>query len=151
MDMYVIFTERIDMAINKFNAEGYYDPTAYEALTKIEENARQAHSFRPLVYICSPLSGDVEQNQENARRYCRYAVDTGCIPIAPHLYFPQFMSDEEEHDLATFMDIVLLSKCAELWVFGETISRGMAMEIEKAKRKGQPIRYFTEDCKEDNN
>ena len=138
------------MGINKFNAEGYYDPTAYEALTKIEENARQAHNFRPLVYICSPLSGDVERNQANARKYCRYAVDTGCIPIAPHLYFPQFMSDdtEKERNLAMFMDIVLLSKCAELWVFGDTISRGMAMEIEKAKRKGQPIRYFTEACKE---
>jgi len=138
------------MGINKFNAEGYYDPTAYEALTKIEENARQAHSFRPLVYICSPLSGDVERNQANARKYCRYAVDTGCIPIAPHIYFTQFMSDdtEKERNLAMFMDIVLLSKCAELWVFGEMVSRGMAMEIEKAKRKGQPIRYFTEDCKE---
>ena len=149
--MYVIFTERTDMGINKFNAEGYYDPTAYEALTKIEENARQTHNFRPLVYICSPLSGDVERNQANARKYCRYAVDTGCIPIAPHIYFTQFMSDEDEHDLAMFMDIVLLSKCAELWVFGATVSRGMAMEIEKAKRKGQPIRYFTENCKEDNN
>ena len=80
MDMYVIFTERIDMAINKFNAEGYYDPTAYEALTKIEENARQAHSFRPLIYISSPLSGDMERNQANAKRYCRYAVRRGYAP-----------------------------------------------------------------------
>ena len=24
------------MSINKFNSEGYYDPTAYEALTAIE-------------------------------------------------------------------------------------------------------------------
>ena len=55
---------------------------------------------------------------------------------------------QTERDLALFMDIVLLSKCAELWVFGGTISKGMSIEIEKAKRKGQPIRYFTEDCKE---
>ena len=46
------------------------------------------------------------------------------------------------------MDIALLSKCAELWVFGEIISQGMNIEIEKAKRKGQLIRYFTADCKE---
>ena len=51
-------------------------------------------------------------------------------------------------DLALFMDIVLLSKCSELWVFGERISKGMSIEIEKAKRKGQPIRWFTDDCKE---
>lgn len=31
-------------------------------------------------------------NQEAARRYCRYAVDAGYVPIAPHLFFPQFMA-----------------------------------------------------------
>lgn len=138
------------MGVNKFNSEGYYDPTAYEALTIIEKEAKAARSFRPIVYICSPLSGDMEANQEKARTYCRHAVDTGYIPIAPHIYFPQFMNDSslKERNLALFMDIVLLSKCAELWVFGDAISKGMSIEIEKAKRKGQPIRYFTENCKE---
>lgn len=134
---------------SKRNSEGYFDPTAYEALTKIEREAK-THAFRPMVYICSPLSGDIPANQRNARRYCRFAVDSGCIPLAPHLYFPQFMDDGNvaERDLALFMDIVLLSKCSELWVFGERISKGMSIEIEKAKRKGQPIRWFTDDCKE---
>ena len=138
------------MGINKFNSEGYYDPTAYAALTAIEQEVKKTRQFRPLVYICSPLSGDVERNQANARRYCRYAVESGTIPLAPHLYFPQFLNDSDliERNLALFMDIVLLSKCAELWVFGETISKGMSIEIEKAKRKGQPIRWFTADCKE---
>ena len=57
-------------------------------------------------------------------------------------------SVEQERDLALFMDIVLLSKCAELWVFGDTISRGMSIEIEKARRKGKPIRHFTAACEE---
>lgn len=135
---------------SKCNSEGYFDPTAYEALTKIEREAKQARAFRPLVYICSPLSGNIAANQRSARRYCRFAVDSGCIPLAPHLYFPQFMDDgnRAERDLALFMDIVLLSKCSELWVFGERISKGMSIEIEKAKHKGQPIRWFTDDCKE---
>lgn len=137
------------MGVNMFNAEHYYDPTAYEALTRIEQEAKKT-AFRPIVYICSPFSGDTETNIEKARKYCRHAVDKGSIPIAPHLYFPQFMSDEnpQERNLAIFMDIVLLSKCVELWVFGETITKGMSVEIEKAKRKGQPIRYFTEACEE---
>lgn len=135
---------------SKRNSEGYFDPTAYEALVKIEREAKQARTYRPLIYVCSPLSGDVVRNTENTRRYCRFAVDSGCIPLAPHLYFPQFMDDgnRAEWDLALFMDIVLLSKCSELWVFGERISKGMSIEIEKAKRKGQPIRWFTDDCKE---
>ena len=133
-----------------YNAEGYADPTAREALMNIEREAQKTCSFRPVVYICSPLSGNTTANQEAARRYCRYAVDAGYVPIAPHLYFPQFMddTDEEERNLALFMDIILLTKCAELWVFGETISRGMSIEIEKAKRKDKPIRYFTSACKE---
>lgn len=137
------------MGINLYNGERYYDPTAYEALTKIEAEAKKT-SFRPIVYICSPFSGNIESNIEKARRYCRFAVDHGCIPIAPHLFFPQFMSDDDpkERNLAIFMDIVLLSKCAELWVFGANISKGMSMEIEKAKSKKQPVRYFNEDCKE---
>ena len=138
------------MSVNKRNSEGYADPTAYEALVKIEREARQAHAFRPMVYICSPLSGSIAANQRSARRYCRFAVDGGYIPLAPHLYFPQFMDDGSgaERDLALFMDIVLLSKCDQLWVFGDRVSKGMSIEIEKAKRKGQPIRWFTTECKE---
>ena len=138
------------MGVNMRNSEGYYDPTAYEALSNIEREAKAVRSFRPVVYICSPLSGDIESNQAKARTYCRFAVDSGYIPIAPHIYFPQFMNEHspKERNLALFMDTVLLTKCAELWVFGDTISRGMSMEMEKARRKGQPIRHFTENCTE---
>ena len=138
------------MEADKFNGEGYYDPTAYEALTRIEQEAKALRAFRPVVYICSPLVEDTMRNQENNRTYCRFAVDAGYVPIAPHIYFPQFLhdNDRKERDLALFMDIVLLSKCAELWVFGEEITGGMSIEIRKAKSKGQLIRYFTENCEE---
>lgn len=136
--------------VSKRNSEGYFDPTAYEALVKIEREAKRTRTYRPLVYVCSPLSGDIAANQENARRYCRSVVERSGIPLAPHLLFPQFMDDTsaEERDLAIFMDIVLLSKCDQLWAFGERVSKGMSMEIEKAKRKGQPIRWFDSNCKE---
>ena len=83
-------------------------------------------------------------------RYCRFAVDTGYVPIAPHLLFPQFMNDSDtaERDLALFMDLVLLSKCAELWVFGEKVSRGMGIELEKARQKRKTVRFFTEQMEE---
>ena len=137
------------MKISRFNHEGYPDPTVFAAFTNIEAELRKAR-FRPIVYVCSPYSGDTDANILNARRYCRFAVDSGCIPIAPHLLFPQFMNDadEAERDLALFMDIVLLSKCAEIWVFGDAITRGMGIEIARAMRKGQRIRYFTKACEE---
>ena len=56
------------MGVSRYNSEGYYDPTAYEALTKIVQEEKAAR-YRPLVYICSPYSGDTEGNTEKARRY----------------------------------------------------------------------------------
>ena len=137
------------MSINKYNAEGYLDLTAYEALLATEREAKKA-AFRPLVFICSPLAGDVEHNLERARRYCRFAVTKGAIPLAPHLLFPQFMDDGDktQRNLAIFMGLVLLSKCHELWCFGNKISPGMAIELEKAKRLGIPIRHFSGECAE---
>lgn len=123
------------------NAEHYPDPTAYQAIRNAEPKKL---SFRPVVYICSPYAGDVEENVKKARTYCRYATDQGCIPLAPHLYLPQFLDEESERELALFMDIALLSRCAELWVFGSTISEGMEKEIQYARRKGKPIVYIDE-------
>ena len=36
-------------------------------------------TYRPLVYIASPLSGDVEVNTERARAFCRFALEKGQI------------------------------------------------------------------------
>ncbi len=137
------------MGISKYNAEGYLDLTAYEALLATTREAKKA-AFRPLVFICSPLAGDVEHNLEQARRYCRFAVTKGAIPLAPHLLFPQFMDDGDktQRNLAIFMGLVLLSKCHELWCFGNKISPGMAIELEKAKRLGIPVRHFSGECAE---
>ncbi len=57
-------------------------------------------------------------------------------------------ADETERDLALFMSIVILTKCAELWVFGRTISPGMAREIQKAEMRCMSIRHFTTECEE---
>jgi hypothetical protein len=140
------------MSINKFNHEGYYDPTPYEALRNVsrEEKAASKAAFRPLVYICSPFNGDTEGNIKRAQDFCRFALKKGNIPLAPHLMFPQFMDDnnEKERDLAIFMDIILMGKCQEVWVLGDVISKGMSIEIDKAKKRRQPIRYFNKDFEE---
>lgn len=134
------------MIANYKNQEGYSDPTAFEALCQID---REARKYRPLVYICSPYSGDVEANVKRARRFSRFAVEQGAIPLAPHLLLPQFMEEETERELAMFMDMVFLDKCEQVWVFGSVISKGMKAEIENAKHKHLVIRYFTEDLKEE--
>jgi hypothetical protein len=50
--------------------------------------------------------------------------------------------DPTQRELGLSFASVLLGKCAELWVFGERISEGMRLEIDKAKKRGIPIKYF---------
>lgn len=137
------------MSVNKYNPEGYYDPTVYEALTNLEKEEKQ-RKHKKLVFICSPFAGDIETNTGRARRYGRYAVAEKVVPIIPHLMYPQFLEegDPEERQLGIDMGLVLLSRCHELWVFGDRISTGMSIEIARAKRWNIPIRYFTTQCKE---
>ena len=140
------------MSVSRFNSEGYHDPVVYEALTNVEKEqraaVRAASAYRPLVYICSPYAGDVEVNAENARKYSRFAVENMAIPFAPHLLMPQYMDEGTERELALRMGIIFLSKCEQVWVFGERVSEGMAYEIKKATSMGKKVRYFSADCRE---
>lgn len=129
------------MGVDYKNPEGYADSVPYQALSNIDKEQKK---YRPIVYVCSPYSGDVVGNTEKARKYCRYAVDQGAIPIAPHLLLPQFMKEETERELAMFMDIAILSKCKELWVFGSPTA-GMQSEIAYAEKKKMTIKYFEEE------
>jgi hypothetical protein len=132
------------------NAEGYSDPTAGQAFANICREEKAAKQYLPLVYIASPYAGDVAANVENVRCYCRFAVSRGCIPIAPHLHYPQFLedSDEEQRELGLRFALILLAKCDALWVFGNRISRGMTAEIAKAEKRGMPIKYFNNNSEE---
>lgn len=140
------------MSVSRFNSEGYHDPVVYEALTNMEKEqraaVRAASAYRPLVYICSPYAGDVEINAENVRKYSRFAVENMAIPFAPHLLMPQYMDEATERELVLRMGIIFLSKCEQVWVFGERITDGMAYEIKKAINMGKKVRYFTADCGE---
>lgn len=100
-------------------------------------------AFKPLVYICAPYSGDKERNIKKAVFYAEVAYKKGAIPVTPHFLFP-FMNDEDikQRKDALFMDIILLGKCQEVWVFGNEITEGMKRELEVAEKRKQAIRYF---------
>ena len=112
------------------------------------KNNKEPH--KPMVYICSPYSGNIEYNTNQAKKYSRFAYEQGTIPMTPHLLYPQFMFDENptERKDAMHFNYVLLGNCSELWVFGKKISEGMAHEISVAKKRKQTIRWFNENCEE---
>ena len=137
------------MKVNLYNSESYLDPTAHDAIVNVLKEQRK-RPYMPKVFISSPFAGDVQRNIKNARRYCAFAVRSGYIPFAPHLFYPQFLSDgnTEQRELGLFMGMVFLDSCKEVWVFGERISSGMQQEIDRAEKRGIPIRFFNDQCEE---
>ena len=95
------------------------------------------------VFICSPFAGDTVRNILAAQGYCRKAVAEGHFPLAPHLYFPQFLEDDDPEERAKGMTMGLswLSECEELLAFGPP-SAGMKTEIAYAEEHRILIRYF---------
>lgn len=99
-----------------------------------------------VVYICSPYSNKdediVKENVEKAKKYSAFAVRKGVVPITPHIMFPLFMT-EKERELALTLDLEIIKRVDEIWVFGDTVSKGMRDEIEYAKHNtGVIIRRF---------
>lgn len=97
-----------------------------------------------IVYICSPYRDNPKANTKAAQQYCRMAYDAGEIPVAPHLYLPQFLDDDNEAEraFALRLGLRLLKYCAEVWVFGDKITDGMRGEIEQAQKLGKVIKEF---------
>ena len=135
------------------NASSCKDMTAYKAISNTSRAEKRAAGIKPeipKVYICSPFAGDTEANVENALKYCRFAIDKGKLPIAPHCYFPRFLDDGNaaERELGMSFALRLLYDCREIWVFGARISEGMKREILAAKWKGVRIQRFSENMEE---
>ncbi len=105
---------------------------------------REHQQQKTIVHIYHPYAGDTEGNTQRARLYSRYAALRGAIPVASHLLYPQFLRDDvrEEREIGMECGMTLLALCDEIWVFGEHISKGMAAEIEYAKKAYIPVRYF---------
>jgi hypothetical protein len=95
-----------------------------------------------IVYIASPYAGDVDQNVRSAIEACKYAIERGCAPIAPHLMYPQILDygDTEQRKLGLELGKRLIAAADELWICGERGSEGMYAEIIEAITLGIPQR-----------
>lgn len=106
------------------------------------------------VYICSPLrphgeteeerKKDLHRNEQLARFACRYATEHGCMPLAPHLYFSQFMDDADPQDREDGIRYGLkwLEGCEEIWVVERRITEGMKREIAVARKRGMKEKHL---------
>lgn len=97
------------------------------------------------IYVCSPYSGEnKEYNVKVAQAVCRSIAKAGNLPIAPHLYCPQFLNDDIPEERMDGFEIAmrLLDLADEMWVVGETFSKGMKEEIAYASRDEVPITFI---------
>ncbi|NCC61451.1 MAG: hypothetical protein EOM12_11030, partial [Verrucomicrobiae bacterium] len=90
--------------------------------------------YRPLSETEESRKSELETNIFRAKTACRILTTLGFMPLAPHLYFTTFLKDEEKRERENGIRLGLqwLEEADEVWVFGDTISEGMAVEISKA-------------------
>jgi len=139
----VAYVDEIDRA----KAEGLWDLSVFEDKSRNwpvfqpEVRVQAVNPDRPFAYVCSPFRGDVEKNTARAREYCRQVYEAGYTPLAPHLYFTQFLNDDypKERVAGMEMGVALLPMCRVLLVCGNDITEGMKAEIQHANRIGVEV------------
>ena len=101
------------------------------------------------VFICSPFrpigqnpEEEKKKNVEKAQAACRIAIGTGCLPLAPHLYFTQMLNDDQlfERFIGMAYGSLWLDEADEVWVIGTDLSEGMKQELEYARKKRIPVK-----------
>lgn len=93
------------------------------------------------VYICHPYSDDPARNVARVREICRSIAGDDLLPVAPHLFLPQFVDDATSRDLAMVMCLRLVDACDSIAVIGREITAGMRQEIDHAEATAKPIIY----------
>lgn len=82
------------------------------------------------VYICAPLGGNVQENLKRARRFARYALQSGVAPVVSHFYALCLDdADPKEREIGMSAGLSLLWFCDEMWIFGDEVSAGMKEEM----------------------
>lgn len=104
--------------------------------------------FSKKIYVCSRYRAESQEevirNINDAKEECRSIVECGDIPIAPHLYFPQFLDDKDEvcREFGIRAGMQAMEECDAMIVVvrDEKISDGMHREmIYAANVLGIPI------------
>jgi hypothetical protein len=96
------------------------------------------------VFLCSPLAAregrSMEDNVLLARKLCKAIADMGHAVFAPHLFYPQFMSEASERDKGIGFGKEWLSVADEIWVYDRLgISEGMRQELKYASLIAKPV------------
>jgi len=116
-------------------------------LSRREENMlelMQEYGLWKRVYICAPYDGENTRSREKIWGYCLFARERTYAPIAPFLYYPQFMPEFYEKEMQLMRSFALrdLLTCEEVWVFGNEVTPEMEREVSCASSHGINVRFL---------
>lgn len=97
---------------------------------------------KPLVFIAHPIRGDIHKNLVNAGMWVRWAnLNCDVHAVAPYMGLCIALNDGYKRERRIGMEVSnrVLELCDELWLCGESISTGMAGEMELAYELGIPV------------
>lgn len=123
-----------------------YDALHYCAaeLVKLARQHRVKDDRARRVYVCHPFSDNPEVNIGKVQAICRALAEDGFVPIAPHLFVPQFLDEETEREQALKLCLDLVEACDEVCVYGGKVTEGMRRELKHADNRGVPIAFMEE-------
>lgn len=105
--------------------------------------------YRPTAEDEETRKSQLASNIRRATMACKFITLAGMEPLAPHLYFTQFLDDNDaearERGMKLGEDWLAMSD--EVWAFTgshNNISEGMLSEINLANRLGIKVRVFTD-------
>ncbi len=72
------------------------------------------------IYIAHPYASAPEANTSAMLGICRRIALAGDMPLAPALYFPNFLDDTDntEREIGLILALRLLDICDEVWYYG---------------------------------
>jgi len=96
-----------------------------------------------LIFVSHPISGDIEGNMKKILKICSEVHSKDIIPTAPYLVSLQYLNDDihEERQLGIDANLIFFHKriIDEVWLFGDTISRGMVEEMNSPTSTISPL------------
>ena len=91
-----------------------------------------------IIYISHPYSSNPQRSRAEVTFLAHRLALSGHLPLAPQIYFPEFLEEKNERDLVLRLCLKLVALTDELHVYG-FLSEGVRLEIAEAHRLGIPV------------
>lgn len=131
-----------------FNGEGYYDPTAGQALLNVLRQQRRRYvswSGQP-IYLCTDSSTCTSEDLRLLDRFCNFAILQGAHPVAPILFYSDLydLRDRSQRSMVLKATRSWFRHASEIWILGKNNPFGLKQELQHVIRRGKTVRRFAE-------